>query len=50
MDIKNTKPAIGIHLGNYDTQVAVWVDSKVEVISNSFGNRSTPSLIGFKEN
>ena len=43
------EPVIGIDLGTTNSVVAVVEQSEPEVISNPEGQRTTPSVIGFKE-
>ncbi|KAJ2478131.1 Hsp70 chaperone [Coemansia sp. RSA 2320] len=42
--------AIGIDLGSSCSRVAVWQNSRVEVILNSHGSRETPSYVAFVAN
>ena len=48
--IKDKNLVLGIDLGTTYSCVGIWIESKVEIIPNKLGYRTTPSMVCFQEN
>ncbi len=49
MENYNEEPILGVHLGNTNNCIAIFRNSRTEVIPNDCGNRTTPSFILFNK-